>query len=60
MHSSAFPWLIELSDEEAYDFLDEVITAAQDAGTHTAFLRRVDQLVAQHAPIPTLPHGVMS
>ncbi|MEU6181144.1 hypothetical protein [Streptomyces coeruleorubidus] len=60
MHSSAFPWLSDLTDEQAYEFLDEVIRAAEDAGTHTAFLRRVDQLVGQHAPTPALPHGVMS
>ncbi|MFI2791303.1 hypothetical protein, partial [Kitasatospora sp. NPDC018614] len=34
MHSTAFPWLSRLTDEEAYEFLDEVIRAAQDAGTH--------------------------
>ncbi|MER6112449.1 hypothetical protein [Streptomyces hirsutus] len=58
MHSSAFPWLGQLSDEQAYEFLDEVIQAAQETGTHTAFLRRVDQLVAHHSPSPALPHGV--
>ncbi|QHA04619.1 hypothetical protein GQF42_16140 [Streptomyces broussonetiae] len=58
MESNAFPWLHALADEDTYEFLDEVIRAAQDAGTHTAFLGRVDQLVAQHAPSPALPHGV--
>jgi hypothetical protein len=57
--STAFPWLSKLTDEQAYQFLGEVIDAAQDAGTHTAFLRRVDVLVAQHTPAPTLPHEVM-
>ncbi|MER6748037.1 hypothetical protein ACFW6C_09330 [Streptomyces fungicidicus] len=56
MHSRAFPWLSSLTDEQAYEFLDEVIQAAQDAGTHTAFLHALDNLVDQHAP--TLPHGV--
>ena len=42
MHSSAFPWLSDLTDEEAYAFLDDVTTAAQDAGTHTAFLHALD------------------
>ncbi|MFJ8508650.1 hypothetical protein [Streptomyces avermitilis] len=59
MYSSAFPWLIELSDEQAYEFLGEVIEAAQATGTHTAFLHAVDVLVGQHAPISALPHGVM-
>ncbi|MFE0451577.1 hypothetical protein ACFW2D_09850 [Streptomyces sp. NPDC058914] len=59
LHSSAFPWLSELTDEQAYEFLDEVIQAAHDAGTHTAFLHALDVLVGQHAPTPTLPHGVM-
>ncbi|MEU6635689.1 hypothetical protein [Streptomyces rochei] len=56
MDSSAFPWLRRLTDEEAYEFLDEVIQAAHLAGTHTAFLHALDVLVGQHAP--TLPHGV--
>ncbi|MEU3948170.1 hypothetical protein [Streptomyces sp. NPDC029526] len=59
MQSSAFPWLSDLTDEEAYAFLDEVIRAAQDAGTHTAFLHALDTLVDQHFPTPTLPRGVM-
>ncbi|WDV51928.1 hypothetical protein PV963_16875 [Streptomyces coeruleorubidus] len=59
MHSSALPWLGDLTDEQAYEFLDEVITTAQDAGTHTAFLHALDVLVGQHAPTPALPHGVM-
>jgi hypothetical protein len=59
VHSSAFPWLSDLTDEEAYAFLDDVITAAQEAGTHTAFLHSLDVLVGQHAPTPALPHGVM-
>ncbi|MFF4467942.1 hypothetical protein ACFYZ3_00135 [Streptomyces sp. NPDC001599] len=59
LHSSAFPWLRELTDEEAYEFLDQVIRAAQDAGTHTAFLHALDVLVDQHSPAPALPHGVM-
>ncbi|MFD5711305.1 hypothetical protein ACFWHW_13060 [Streptomyces pharetrae] len=58
MYSSSFPWLSDLTDEQAYEFLDEVIQAAHDAGTHTAFLHALDVLVAQHAPIPALPHGV--
>ena len=58
MHSSAFPWLSDLTDEEAYAFLDDVTTAAQDAGTHTAFLHALDALVGEHAPTPALPHGV--
>lgn len=56
MHSSAFPWLSDLTDEEAYAFLDEVIQAAQDAGTHTAFLHALDVLVDQHSS--TLPRGL--
>ncbi|AMW13298.1 hypothetical protein A4E84_29675 [Streptomyces qaidamensis] len=59
MQSSAFPWLSDLTDEQAYEFLDDVITAAQEAGTHTAFLHSLDVLVGQHAPTPALPHGVM-
>jgi hypothetical protein len=59
VHSSAFPWLSALTDEAAYEFLDEVLRAAQDAGTHTAFLHALDVLVARHAPAPELPHGVM-
>ncbi|MGV9698978.1 hypothetical protein ACWDTR_24870 [Streptomyces sp. NPDC003470] len=59
MHSSAFPWLSRLTDEEAYEFLDEVIRAAQDAGTHTAFLHTLDTLVDKHSPTPALPHGGM-
>ncbi|MES4891404.1 hypothetical protein [Streptomyces sp. NPDC096012] len=61
LRSSAFPWLSELADEEqAYEFLDEVIQAAHDAGTHTTFLHALDVLVGQYAPTATLPHGVMS
>ncbi|MEU8556047.1 hypothetical protein ACN6K5_001307 [Streptomyces violaceoruber] len=59
MHSSAFPWLSRLTDEEAYEFLDQVIRAAQDAGTHTAFLHALDVLVDQRSSSPELPHGVM-
>ncbi|MFD0210793.1 hypothetical protein ACFVH9_17070 [Streptomyces hirsutus] len=59
MQSSAFPWLSDLTDEQAYEFLDEVIRAAQDAGTHTTFLHALDTLVDQHSPTPTLPRGVM-
>ncbi|MFI1768758.1 hypothetical protein ACH41H_42930 [Streptomyces sp. NPDC020800] len=51
-YSSAFPWLSELTDEHAYEFLDEVIQAAYDAGTHTAFLHALDVLVGQHTPTP--------
>jgi hypothetical protein len=57
--SSAFPWLSDLMDEQAYEFLDDVIRAAQDAGTHTAFLHALDSIVDQHAPIPALPHAGM-
>ncbi|WTB90844.1 hypothetical protein OIE99_22695 [Streptomyces cellulosae] len=59
MQSSAFPWLNDFTDEQAYEFLDEVIRAAQDTGTHTAFLYALDALVEQHTPTPTLPRGVM-
>ncbi|MCM1941751.1 hypothetical protein NC239_26490 [Streptomyces sp. G3] len=59
MDSSAFPWLGRLTDEEAYEFLDQVIRAAQDAGTHTAFLHALDVLVDQRSPSAELPHGVM-
>ncbi|GAA3647741.1 hypothetical protein ACG5V6_08825 [Streptomyces chitinivorans] len=45
MDSSAFPWLCHLSDDQAYEFLGELIEAAQDAGTCTAFLSRLDALV---------------
>lgn len=59
MHSTAFPWLGRLTDEEAYEFLDEVIRAAQTSGTHTAFLHALDALVDERSPSPALPHGVM-
>ncbi|MFF3558991.1 hypothetical protein ACFYXS_02965 [Streptomyces sp. NPDC002574] len=45
MESTAFPWLRELTDEEAYRFLGELIEIAQGAGGHTTFLRRIDALV---------------
>ncbi|MFF9210502.1 MULTISPECIES: hypothetical protein [unclassified Streptomyces] len=60
MHSSAFPWLNRLSDEEAYEFLDQVIQAAHDAGTHTAFLHQLDVLVDQRTSAAKLPREVMS
>lgn len=37
--------LSKLSDEQAYEFLGEVIEAAHTAGTHTAFLSVLDQLI---------------
>ncbi|MEU1366630.1 hypothetical protein ABZ454_10895 [Streptomyces sp. NPDC005803] len=46
MHSRAFPWMARLTDEEAYEFIGEVIQAAQAAGTHTGFLRFLDERVA--------------
>ncbi|MFI6606830.1 hypothetical protein [Streptomyces sp. NPDC050507] len=49
MESSTFPWLIHLTDEQAYEFLDEVIHAAHTAGTHTAFLRTLDERAASWA-----------
>ncbi|MGW5039082.1 hypothetical protein ACWEQK_13160 [Streptomyces parvulus] len=59
MYSSAFPWLSRLTDEEAYEFLDQVIRAAQDAGPHTGFLNALDVLVDQHSPAPAPPHEVI-
>ncbi|MFE4991449.1 hypothetical protein ACFRH4_08865 [Streptomyces mirabilis] len=47
MHSSVFPWLSELTDEQAYEFLGEVIEAANAAGTHTAFLQTLDALAVE-------------
>ncbi|MET9510740.1 hypothetical protein ABZX62_20160 [Streptomyces flavidovirens] len=49
MQSSSFPWLSSLSDEQAYEFLGELIQAAQFAGTHTGFLRALDERVAAWA-----------
>ncbi|WP_405459664.1 hypothetical protein OG786_20850 [Streptomyces sp. NBC_00101] len=49
MHSSTFPWLESLTDEEAYAFLDELIKAAQTTGTHTGFLHALDESVAAWA-----------
>ncbi|MEU7366645.1 hypothetical protein AB0B92_13785 [Streptomyces hygroscopicus] len=49
MESSAFPWLSKLSDERAYEFLGEIIEAAHTAGTHTAFLGTLDQLISAWA-----------
>ncbi|MFC4609704.1 hypothetical protein ACFO9E_18065 [Streptomyces maoxianensis] len=49
MESRAFPWLGKLTDEEAYEFLGEVIEAAQAAGTHTSFLRALDERAAAWA-----------
>ncbi|MGW3735744.1 hypothetical protein [Streptomyces sp. NPDC005148] len=46
MESSTFPWLINLTDEQAYEFLDEVIRCAKIAGTHTGFLRVLDERAA--------------
>lgn len=46
MQSSTFPWLPNLTNEQAYEFLGEVIQAAGSAGTHTAFLRALDERVA--------------
>ncbi|MER6236561.1 hypothetical protein AB0I87_13665 [Streptomyces sp. NPDC049952] len=46
MHSSTFPWMSRLTDEEAYEFIGELLQAAQAAGTHTGFLRALDDRVA--------------
>ncbi|MFD9920674.1 hypothetical protein [[Kitasatospora] papulosa] len=43
MHSSTFPWMSRLTDEEAYEFIGELLQAAQTAGTHTGFLRALDE-----------------
>ncbi|MEU6449576.1 hypothetical protein [Streptomyces sp. NPDC046979] len=59
MHSRSFPWLSRLTDEQAYEFLDQLIRAALDAGTHTAFLHRLDELADEHSPASELPHGVV-
>ena len=53
MESSTFPWLSGLSDEQAYDFLGEVIDAARTSGTHTSFLGRLDALVVSAEPAGT-------
>ncbi|MFI1421299.1 hypothetical protein ACH4VX_25670 [Streptomyces sp. NPDC020731] len=58
LDSSAFPWLSDLTDEQAYEFLDEVIRAAQEAETRTAFLHALDDLVEQCSPAPTLRYEV--
>lgn len=57
MHSSAFPWLSNLTDEQAYEFLDEVIRAAQDARDPHRLSSHVGH-PRKPAP-PTLPHRVM-
>ncbi|WP_326654077.1 hypothetical protein [Streptomyces sp. NBC_01750] len=49
MESSTFPWLSKLTDEQAYEFLDEVVEAAEGAETRTAFLRPLDALVPRWA-----------
>ncbi|MER5915826.1 hypothetical protein ABT124_36795 [Streptomyces sp. NPDC001982] len=56
MHSIAFPWLSDLDELEAYEFLDQVLRAAHDAGTHTAFLHALDALAAQYEP----PHILLA
>lgn len=45
--SIVFPWLSDLTDELAYEFLGEVIEAASAAGTHTAFLQTLDALAVE-------------
>lgn len=47
VHGSAFPWLSNITDERAYEFLDQVIRAAQDAGT----LLPEDQVATPHRPL---------
>ncbi|GAX55782.1 hypothetical protein [Streptomyces olivochromogenes] len=47
MKSIVFPWLSDLLDEQAYEFLGEVIEAANAAGTHTAFRQTLDALVVE-------------
>lgn len=59
LHSSAFPRLSDLTDEQAYEFLGEVIEAAHAAGTHTALLHALDVLAGKYTPATELPHGVM-
>ncbi|MFD7685579.1 hypothetical protein [Streptomyces sp. NPDC059781] len=49
MHSSAFPWLSDLTDEQAYEFLDQVIRAAQDADIGT--LLSEHRVAAPHRPL---------
>ncbi|MFD8685388.1 hypothetical protein [Streptomyces sp. NPDC059651] len=49
MESSTFPWLIDLTDEQAYEFLGEVIHAAHTAGTRTGFLQALDERAAAWA-----------
>ncbi|MFJ2951518.1 hypothetical protein ACIO8H_28380 [Streptomyces sp. NPDC087226] len=49
MHSSAFPWLSNLTGEQAYEFQHQVIRAAQDAGTGT--LLPEDRVAAPHRPL---------
>jgi hypothetical protein len=49
VHSSAFPWLSDLTDEQAYELLDQVIRAVQDTDTGT--LLSEDRVAAPHRPL---------
>ncbi|WP_371538339.1 hypothetical protein OG210_21765 [Streptomyces sp. NBC_00466] len=46
MQSSTFPWMNDLNDLEAYEFLEGLIELAQTAGSPTGFLRALDEHVS--------------
>ncbi|MFE9865849.1 hypothetical protein ACFYPZ_24445 [Streptomyces sp. NPDC005506] len=58
MKSRTFPWLTELPDEQAYEFLGEVIDAASTAGTRTQFLAALDDLVAEWRDVRQSPDSL--
>ncbi|MET7351568.1 hypothetical protein [Streptomyces mirabilis] len=58
MKSIVFPWLSDLPDELAYEFLGEVIEAADAAGTHTAFLQTLDALVVEWRDVQRSPSSL--
>lgn len=49
MHRSAFPWLSNLTNEQAYKLLDRVIRSAPDTDTGT--LLSEDRVAAPHRPL---------
>lgn len=55
MKSRTFAWLTELPDEQAYEFLGEVIDAASTAGTRTQFLAALDDLVTEWRDVRQSP-----
>lgn len=56
--SIVFPLLSDLPDEQAYEFLGEVIEAASAAGTHTAFLQTLDAFVVEWRDEQTSPSSL--